>query len=98
MQKLIQHEGKLNSNRLMQTRIKIQIPQRYHREPVIANLSYQHGLKVNIAGALLGIDADGDGWFDLELYGTQSQIDSALIYLSDLNVRFWHETTELDGW
>ncbi len=98
MQILTQTKTELDSNRQTQTRIKIQVPERYHREPVIANLFYQHGLKVNIAAALLDANANGDGWFDLQLYGTQSQIDSGLIYLSEMNVRFWNEASELDGW
>jgi len=57
-----------------------------------------YGLAVNIAAALLGANARDDGWFDLELLGTQQQIQSALIYF-DVNLEIWHKSSpETDGW
>lgn len=83
----------------MQTRIRIQIPQRYRQQPIISELAQLHGVKVNIVAAILGANAEGDGWFDLMLDGSPQQIDSALIYLAELNVRIWHESSsEPDGW
>lgn len=53
---------------------------------------------MNIAAALLGANARDDGWFDLELLGTQQQIQSALIYF-DVNLEIWHKSSpETDGW
>ncbi|WP_088890622.1 NIL domain-containing protein [Leptolyngbya ohadii] len=80
-----------------QTRIRIRIPKRYHQEPIISNLITQHGLTVNIQAALLGANARDDGWFDLELRGPVAQIESALIYLNDLDLEIWHDRNE-DGW
>lgn len=82
-----------------QTRIKVQIPRHYHQQPIISHLTLQHGLEVNILAALLGGNPQDSGWFDLELRGTAEQIDSALIYLSDLDVYLWHQSgDEVEGW
>jgi NIL domain len=54
-------------------------------------------LTVNITGALLGANAIGDGWFDLELQGTNSHIESALTYLNELDLEIWN-SSESDGW
>ncbi len=89
----------LQNQRLTQTRIRVRISQKYHQEPVISNLVSEKGLKVNISAAILGGNAKGDGWFDLRLEGTAQQINSALMYLSDLNVEIWQDSDdEQDGW
>lgn len=86
-------------NRPVQTRIKIKIPKQYHHEPIISYLTSHHSLKIDILAAMLGANAQGDGWFDLQLIGTSQAIDSALIYLSDLDVEVWNKSgTENDGW
>jgi ABC-type methionine transport system ATPase subunit len=85
--------------RPIQTRIRIRVPKEYHQEPVISRLISQYGLTVNVNAALLGAkssDNAWDGWFDLELHGTASQITSALIYLNDLDVEIWSNSTEPD--
>lgn len=82
-----------------QTRIRMRVPKEYHQEPVISRLISQYGLTVNFNAALLGAkssDNGWDGWFDLELHGTASQIASALIYLNDLDVEIWSNSTEPD--
>lgn len=85
--------------RFTQIRVRIQIPPHYRQEPVISRLATHNGLEVNVLAALLGADARGSGWFDLELRGTPQQIDSALIYLSDLDVQVWQDSdAEQDGW
>jgi hypothetical protein len=54
---------------------------------------------VNILAAMLGANAQGDGWFDLLLRGNSQEIDSALIYLSDLDIEILHKAgTQTDGW
>jgi hypothetical protein len=89
----------LDDTRPTQTRIRIRIPKSYHEEPVISRLVSQHGLTVNIAAALLGANARDDGWFDLELKGSNEQIRSALIYLDELDLEIWHdEQAQTDGW
>jgi ABC-type methionine transport system ATPase subunit len=86
-------------NRPTQARIKIKISKKYHHEPIVSNLASRHDLKVNILAAMLGANAQGDGWFDLVLSGHSQAIDNALIYLSDLDVEIWKESdSERDGW
>lgn len=88
-----------NDPRPTQTRIRVHIPRQYHHEPVISNLIQQHGLTVNILAAMLGANAHGGGWFDLELQGTAAVIQAAMFYLNDLNLEVWHDAeTEGDGW
>ncbi|MBV8884766.1 MAG: NIL domain-containing protein [Chroococcidiopsidaceae cyanobacterium CP_BM_RX_35] len=85
--------------RQTQTRIKIRIPKAFHEEPVISRLVSHHGVTVNITAALLGANVRDDGWFDLELRGTNHQIQSALIYLDELDLEIWGQSTaEEDGW
>ncbi|MFM7426707.1 MAG: NIL domain-containing protein [Elainella sp.] len=86
-----------NDCRVAHTRIRIRIPKRYQQEPVISKLISEYGLTVNIAAALLGANAREDGWFDLELQGTVPQIQSALIYLNDLDLELWHDS-EPESW
>ncbi|HEY9747443.1 MAG TPA: NIL domain-containing protein [Allocoleopsis sp.] len=91
--------GAAADQRYTQTRIRIRIPKNYHREPVISRLISQHGLTVNITAALLGANARDDGWFDLELQGTAAQIDNALLYLNELDLEIWHDSSaQEDGW
>ncbi len=91
--------AELGTNRPIQTRIKIRIPKAFHEEPVISRLVSHHGVTVNITAALLGANARDDGWFDLELRGTNHQIQSALTYLNELDLEIWSQSTaEEDGW
>ncbi|NJK46842.1 ABC transporter [Candidatus Gracilibacteria bacterium] len=86
-------------NRPTQARIKIKIPKKYHHEPIVSNLASRHDLNVNILAAMLGANARGDGWFDLQLSGSSQAIDSALIYLCELDIEIWKESDlERDGW
>ncbi|HAG80923.1 MAG TPA: ABC transporter [Cyanobacteria bacterium UBA12227] len=88
----------VRDRRITKTCVRVRIPKRYQQEPVLSNLISQQGLKVNIKTAILGTvwggNAQGDGWFDLQLQGTVKQIDSALIYLSDLDIEVWHESSD----
>lgn len=86
-----------NNDRKTQVRIRLRIPKRYQQEPIISNLISQYGLTVNIAAALLSANAREDGWFDLDLQGTTAHVQSALIYLNDLDLEVWHDTSE-DSW
>lgn len=89
----------LEADRHTQTRIKIRIPKNLHDEPVISRLISQHGVTVNIAAALLSSNQRDDGWFDLELRGTKSQIGSALSYLNELDLEIWGQSSpQEDGW
>ena len=84
----------VGDNRRTQIRIRIQIPKQYHQEPVISRLISDHGLTVNLNAALLSANEYNDGWFDLELIGTNRQIQSALIYLAEMNVEIWNKSTD----
>ena len=89
----------LEADRHTQTRIKLRIPKNLHDEPVISRLISQHGVTVNIAAALLSSNQRDDGWFDLELRGTKSQIGSALTYLNELDLEIWGQSNpQEDGW
>jgi len=82
--------------RSRQTRIRIQIPKYYSQEPVISSLGSDHGLSVNVKAALLGADTQSEGWFNLELQGTSPQSRSALVYLTQLDIKIWSEFTDPD--
>ncbi|ABA24308.1 conserved hypothetical protein [Trichormus variabilis ATCC 29413] len=86
-----------SDNTLSNKRIRVRIPKDYHQEPVISRLVSEYGLTVNIAAAILGANAVGDGWFDLDLQGTNTQIQSGLNYLQELELEVWDET-KVGGW
>jgi hypothetical protein len=89
----------LGANRPTETRIRLRIPRQLSNEPIISRLISHHGVTVNIAAALLGANGRDDGWFDLELRGTSRQIESALIYLDELDLEIWGDANaEQDGW
>ncbi len=95
----VESTTQLGANRPTKTRIRIRIPKTFHEDPVISRLVSHHGVTVNITAALLGANARDDGWFDLELRGTASQIQSALTYLNELDLEIWDQSTpEADGW
>lgn len=66
-------------------RLRVHIPQDYLREPIICQLISEYNLIVNITGAKLDINTDGQ--FDLELTGTPQQISNGLAYLDALNLK-----------
>ncbi|MBD2448832.1 NIL domain-containing protein [Nostoc sp. FACHB-152] len=76
---------------LKSKRIRLRIPKDYHQEPVISQLVSDYGLTVNITAAILGANAVGDGWFDLDLKGTDTQIQNALNYLQHLELEVWDD-------
>lgn len=73
--------------------IKIRIPEDLHSEPVISQLISQYGVTVNIVSATLGVNA-GSGWFHLSLRGNQAQIQTAIVYLNDLDIEIWEDDSE----
>ncbi|MCL6435612.1 MAG: NIL domain-containing protein [Leptolyngbyaceae cyanobacterium HOT.MB2.61] len=46
---------------------------------------------VNMTAAILGANANGDGWFDLELRGTYVHVQDALNSLQEMNLEVWKE-------
>ncbi len=73
--------------------IKIRISEDLHSEPVISQLISQYGVTVNIVSATLGVNA-GSGWFHLSLRGNQAQIQTAIVYLNDLDIEIWEDDSE----
>ncbi|MCU0551419.1 MAG: NIL domain-containing protein [Leptolyngbya sp. Prado105] len=86
-----------NDTRTTEHRIRLRIPQQYHQEPVISQLVSQYHLTINITAAILGANASGDGWFDLVLMGSNTNIQAALSYLDELGLEVW-QGEESDGW
>ncbi len=76
---------------IYQKRIRLRIPKNYHEQPVISRLVSDFGLVINIRAAILGADAVGDGWFDLDLQGTSTQIENAIAYIRDLELEIWED-------
>jgi len=64
-----------------------------HEQPVISRLISHHGVTVNITGAT-SANARDDGWFDLEIQGKASQIQSALTYWMNWIWKFGPSTPE----
>jgi hypothetical protein len=67
-------------------RLQLCIFQKYHRKPIISELVSRYQITVNILSALLNPDVEGDGWFDLDLWGTTQQIFSSISYLQELGL------------
>ena len=86
-----------NDDRTTEQRIRLRIPKHYHQEPVISQLVSRYHLTVNIVAAILGANANGDGWFDLDLRGNHANIQAALAYLAELDLEVWRGE-ESDGW
>ena len=81
-----------------QIRLRIYIPQSYQQEPIISILISEHGLAVNITGAMLTSN-NKQGHFDLELRGTPNQICSGLAYLEALKLKILGKpNAQGDGW
>jgi hypothetical protein len=81
---------------LINKRIRVRITQDHHQEPVISRLVSEYGLTVNIKAAILGQNAVGDGWFDLDIQGTETQIENGLTYLRELKLQIWDENSISD--
>jgi ABC-type methionine transport system ATPase subunit len=82
----------LTSNQsFSEKRIRIRVPKERHQEPIISTMVANYKLVINIAAAVLGANAHGDGWFDLRLKGTAENVQAAMAYLRDLGVDIWQE-------
>jgi hypothetical protein len=86
----------LSADHLTTANITLRIPKDYHDVPVISRLVSEHGLVVNIGAAMMGEDSRTEGWFKLELRGKQSQIESALVFLEELDLEFWSNDRPTD--
>jgi len=85
-----------SKNQLTNKSILVRISQDHHQEPVISRLVSEYNLTVNIKAAILGQNAVGDGWFDLDLQGTEAQIQNGLNYLQELKLQVWDENSISD--
>ncbi len=94
---LLPAEVTQEDTRRTEKRIRIRIPKTLHQEPVISKLVSHYNLTINITAAILGGNANGDGWFDLIINGQADQIDSALTYMNELDLEVWQDT-DPDGW
>lgn len=72
--------------------IRTCIPKTYQRQPIISRLVSRYSLTVNIVAALSGNYNQNDGWFDLELQGSPQQVEAALAYLEELNIKIFQLT------
>jgi ABC-type methionine transport system ATPase subunit len=89
----------IQDKRLTTASITLRIGGDYHQEPIISRLISEFGLTVNINAAILGENTKDEGWFKLDLQGTQPQIQTALIYLNDLGLELWNQKNDNDeGW
>lgn len=77
------------TDKLVKTRIRLTIPDKYHKDPIIFSLVLDYQLRVSLISAILGKEGLGGGCFDLEVQGYRQQIDRALDYLDQLNVEVW---------
>lgn len=83
----------VTDNHIVHKQIRLRIPRNFHEEPVISRLVSDYGLTVNIQAAILGANAVGDGWFDLDLQGTTIQIDNAINHLQEIELEIWDENS-----
>ncbi|MCC5638122.1 NIL domain-containing protein [Nostoc sp. CHAB 5844] len=80
-------------NQIIHKQIRLRIPRNFHQEPIISRLVSDYGLTINITAAILGANAVGDGWFGLNLQGTQAQIDNAIKHLQEIELEIWDENS-----
>jgi hypothetical protein len=78
-------------------RLQVKIPRSLQTEPVLSRLVSDYGLVVNFHGAWLGSNGREDGWFDLLLEGSKSDVEAGLAYLRQQGVEFWTEFPP-EGW
>ncbi len=78
--------------------IHLEVPQKFHQEPVLSRLVSDYQLVVNIRAAVLGKNGIGGGWFDLELEGEADRIEAALQFLQDLGLTLWDQNHPASDW
>ncbi|HYW19129.1 MAG TPA: NIL domain-containing protein [Nodularia sp. (in: cyanobacteria)] len=83
----------VTKDQIIHKQIRLRIPRNFHQEPVISRLVSDYGLTINITAAILGANAVGDGWFELDLQGLVTQIDDAINYLQDIELEIWDENS-----
>ncbi len=86
----------VTDGQIIHKKIRLRIPRNFHQEPVISRLVSDYGLTINITAAILGANAVGDGWFELDLQGFATQIDDAINWLRDIELEIWDENSVSD--
>ncbi|QOV21498.1 NIL domain-containing protein [Anabaenopsis elenkinii] len=86
----------VTDGQIIHKKIRLRIPTNFHQEPVISRLVSDYGLTINITAAILGANAVGDGWFELDLQGFATQIDDAINWLRDIELEIWDENSVSD--
>jgi hypothetical protein len=81
-----QARSNMRENRILTAIFGIEIPEKYYYCPIISNLIAHFNLEVNILAAFLGKTTERRGWFELQLRGTELEIESALVYLSVIDI------------
>lgn len=78
------------------SRISMRIPPNHRGKPIISHLISHYSIMVNIRAAVVRANSGDDGWFDLELWGKNADIQNALEYLYELEpevyLEFWFES------
>ncbi len=86
----------VTDDQIIHKQIRLRISRNFHQEPIISRLVSDYGLTINITAAILGANAVGDGWFELDLQGFATQIDDAINYLQDIELEIWDENSVSD--
>lgn len=68
------------------SQICIRIPQFYHSQPILSRLISHYGLTVNITAAFLDAETKKDGWFNLEIQGSEQDVKAGIEYLQTLSI------------
>jgi hypothetical protein len=87
----------VSDEQIIHKKIRLRIQRNFHQEPIISRLVSDYGLTINITAAILGANAVGDGWFEIDLQGLPRQIDDAMNYLQQLKLEIWDENS-LGDW
>ncbi|MCG6134685.1 MAG: NIL domain-containing protein [Nostoc sp. LLA-1] len=87
------------SSSMTRLRLRLYIPPIYLQEPIISQIISRYNLTVNITGAALDKNTNGQGCFDLELQGSMSHISNCLNYLESLHLKIIGKpNTDEDSW
>jgi hypothetical protein len=81
---------------VQRSHIHVRVPKEACDVPIISGLVSGYGLVVNVRGGLLSPSREGDGWFDLEVQGTPTQIQNGLAYLRQQGLQVWQEEAQGD--
>ncbi len=81
---------------VQRSHIHVRVPKAACDVPILFGLVSVHGLVVNLRGGLLSPSREDDGWFDLDVQGTPTQIQSGLDYLRQRGLQVWQQEAKAD--